>query len=284
MFRRRVFAERKKNPEGAPFEPAVGSGGDLRFWNHKHESRLASCSDGLATFPMPTETAKSIAQEQASLEAHNSFHGGAGFTWAYLAFLFCAQAGYAWLYVHSAFLRTTFVVPTAFRLGTWTLPVLIYLIVTKQNLFDFLKLRNVWRGIVWGVAIGLSLVLLNLIGAYGLRGHVRVDLHLPLNHWLGAVLMVGLSEEVVFRGFLLSAFAARSRFRIANLLQAVLFLAIHLPGWALMHQFVWPSIMQQIVYIFALGAMLGFVRKKSDSLWACMLIHSFNNFAALAIK
>ncbi len=233
---------------------------------------------------MPTETTKSIAQEQASVDANNYPHLGTGFTWTYLTLLFCVQAAYAFVWVRSAFLQTTFVVPTAFRLATWTLPVLIYLIAVKQDLFDFLKLRSIRRGIIWGVAIGSSLVLLNVIGAYGLRGHVRVDFHLPLNHWLGAVLMVGLSEEVVFRGFLLSMFAIRMPFWAANLLQAVLFLGIHLPGWALQHQFVWPNIMQQIVYIFAFGVMLGFVRKKSDSLWACMLIHSFNNFAALAIK
>lgn len=236
---------------------------------------------------MPTE-AESIAREEASLGDNlNSRPGirpGIRFICAYLTFLFCAQATYAYLYVHSTFLQTTFVVPTAIRLSTWTLPVLVYIIAVKQSLIDVLKLGNARRGVVWGVAVGLSIALLNLVGGYVLRGHARVNFHLPVNYWLGAVITVGLSEEIVFRGFLLSAFSSRTRLWVANLSQAALFLAIHLPGWAFMHQFIWPNIMQQIVYVFLLGVMLGFVRYKSHSLWACMLIHSFSNFAALAIK
>ena len=231
---------------------------------------------------MPTEV-QSIVQEEASGANLNS-QPSTAFICVYLTFLFCAQAAYAYLYVHSVFLQTTFVVPTAVRLVTWTFPVLVYLIGIKPSLIDFLKLGNARRGVIWGVAVGLSLVLLNLIGGYVLRGHASVNFHLPANHWLGAVITVGLSEEVVFRGFLLSAFSARKRFWVANLSQAALFLAIHLPGWALMHQFIWPNIVQQIVYVVAFGVIAGFVRYKSDSLWACMLIHSFSNFAALAIK
>ena len=231
---------------------------------------------------MPTEV-ESIAREEAS-PGVNTNSQGITFICAYLTFLFSAQAAYAYVYVHSIFLQTTFLVPTAIRLSTWTLPVLVYLIVVKQSLIDFLKLGNARRGVIWGVAVGLSIVLLNLVGGYMLKGHAGVNFHLPANHWLGAVISVGLSEEVVFRGFLLSAFSGRKGFWVANLSQAALFLAIHLPGWALMHQFIWPNIVQQIVYVFLLGVMLGFVRYKSDSLWGCMVIHSFSNFAALAIR
>lgn len=226
---------------------------------------------------------KSVAQEGASLGVNINSQPGTTFIWAYLTFLFSAQAAYAYLYVHSIFLQTTLLVPTAVRLSTWTIPVLVYLIAVKQSLIDFLKLGNARRGVNWGVAVGLSIVLLNLAGGYALRGHASVNFHLPTNHWVGAVITVGLSEEVVFRGFLMSAFSGCMRFWTANLSQAALFMAIHLPGWALMHQFIWPRIAQQIVYVFLLGVALGFVRHKSDSLWACMLIHSFSNFAALAI-
>jgi len=232
---------------------------------------------------MPTEV-ESVAQEKSSLGAPINSQHELTFLCAYLTFLFSAQAAYAYLYVHSIFLQTTFVVPIAIRLSAWTAPVLVYLIVAKQSLINFLKLGNARRGVVWGVGVGFSIVLLNLVGGYVLRGHVGVNFRLPANYWFGAVVTVGLSEEVVFRGFLLSAFSCRKRFWVANLLQAAVFLAIHLTGWALMHQFIWPNIVQQIAYVFLLGVMLGFVRYKSDSLWACMLIHSFSNFAALAVK
>jgi membrane protease YdiL (CAAX protease family) len=58
---------------------------------------------------------------------------------------------------------------------------------------------------------------------------------------------------------------------------------IHFPGWILLNQFVYPDIIGNIGFVFIVGIMMGYVLRKTGSLWACILIHSFINFASLSI-
>ncbi len=116
-----------------------------------------------------------------------------------------------------------------------------------------------------------------------MNGQVHLNLHFGEDLWWKGVILVGFSEEVVFRGFLLTKLAESSRFWIANLLQGSLFLAIHLPGWWLAGQFAFPGIIRIGGFVFLFGIFLGWVLKRSGSLWACMILHSANNFSSFAI-
>jgi membrane protease YdiL (CAAX protease family) len=148
-----------------------------------------------------------------------------------------------------------------------------------------LKLRkNKLKGIAWGTSVGLIIVAGNLIATFVLSGHWRFNPDIGLNRWIGPVLLVGFSEDLVFRGFFLQEFARRTTFFKANLLQAFLFLLIHFPGWILLNQFQFPGIFQRIVTLMVFALVAGWVLRKSNSLWACMLIHSFNNFSSFAIS
>jgi len=69
----------------------------------------------------------------------------------------------------------------------------------------------------------------------------------------------------------------------ANRLQALLFVLIHVPGWAFLGQLQFPDILHPLGYTPGLGLLLGFVLKKNNSLWACMVVHSCSNFASFAI-
>lgn len=207
------------------------------------------------------------------------------FLYVFVICLLVFQAGYAYAYGHVAALRAGLIQQLAIRLGSWTLPVVVYLVWSRQNVFDYLKLqRKALRGIAWGLVIGAVLAALNLAATYLQKGHVQINVHIGRDLWWKAVILVGFSEEVVFRGFLLAEFAKRTRFWIANLAQAGLFLAIHCPGWALGGQFVFPGIMRLAGFIFVIAVVLGVVWKKSGSSWGCILIHSINNFCSLAMK
>jgi membrane protease YdiL (CAAX protease family) len=194
------------------------------------------------------------------------------------------QTAYAYAYIHSPSLRNGIVLPNIFRLSTWTLPAFLALMVSGANPFDYLRLRNdVGKGVRWGVTIGIVLVAGNLIGVYFVKGHWNLNFNFGPHLWIGPVLLVGLSEEVLFRGFFLQKFAEHITFLRANLLQAFLFLLIHVPGWILLNQFKWPAVANLLCYIFGIGLVLGIVLKKSNSLWACMIVHSFSNFASFAV-
>jgi uncharacterized protein len=204
---------------------------------------------------------------------------------AHFALLLAVQTAYAWAYVHSPYLRGAVVLPTLFRLITWTLPPCLVLLARGVNPIDYFKLRkNVRKGLAWGVAVGLILVAGYLLGTYFLQGHWRMNLGFGWNLWVGPVMLVGLSEEVLFRGYFLQILAERTRFWKANLIQSILFLAIHVPGWLLLGQFGFPGAMRQCAFILGVALGLAYVLRKTNSLWACMLIHSFNNLSTFMVS
>lgn len=197
--------------------------------------------------------------------------------------LFMLQALYAWLYVRSPFLRQAVVVPLLVRLAVWTMPVLVYLALAKRPILESLKLRRgVWRGLAWGAAFGALILAANALGHFFISGAWRFRLDFGPQRWLGGVALVGFSEEVVFRGFFLREFGERATYARANLLQAFLFLLLHVPGWLLLGKFRFPAALQLSATIFLFALFAGWLLRRSGSLWACMLVHSFNNLASFA--
>ncbi|MBP9723023.1 MAG: CPBP family intramembrane metalloprotease [Gammaproteobacteria bacterium] len=155
----------------------------------------------------------------------------------------------------------------------------------KKNPLKYLKLQNnIKQGVIVGVALGVALCILRCLILYYLNNTFSISLDLPISIWLNIILLVGLSEEIVFRGCLLQKIEAISTFLAANLISTILFIIMHLPVWIIGQNLGIIEILQNTSSILWLSLLLGFVLKKSKSLWACMIIHSFNNFMSLAIS
>ena len=96
------------------------------------------------------------------------------------------------------------------------------------------------------------------------------------NLWSGILILAivpAISEEVAFRGFLLSAFRTRSRAGTAIVLSAFLFGFLH----------VLLSLFGQLFNATLLGLVLGLLALKTGSLYPCILFHAINNTLALLI-
>ena len=103
-----------------------------------------------------------------------------------------------------------------------------------------------------------------------------------LADWLTALAFIffsPISEEILFRGFVLHQFADRLRFWAANLITAVLFTLIHWPFWVWRNGF-HPSILQNSAGILLLAILLGYVVKLTGSLWPAVALHIANNMLA----
>lgn len=206
-------------------------------------------------------------------------HRNVGWVAVHAPLLIACQALYALAYVRLPWLRSAVLAPTIFRLLVWTLPVVAYLLLCREDWATVLGLRqNAFRSLLAAAAIGLCLIAASYCQRVLFGGRAHFAAHLSLDLWVGPILLVGASEEVVFRGFYLPLLAERFSFAAANLWQALLFLAIHIPGWIILHRFASMSALE----VFALGLILGWLRRRFDSLWGCALLHSLNNLAALA--
>ena len=159
------------------------------------------------------------------------------------------------------------------RLLLWVVPVLLYLrYVDGVEPFGYLRLRgHVRQGLVMAAVV----TALNLIGSFARFGPPHpVAQSITWNSVLGTSFMVGFIEEIPYRGFMLQKLAERVDFWLANAITSLLFVAVHVPGWIVLHALTAPK----AATIFIFGAAMAAVFRWSASLWAPIIIHSANDF------
>jgi membrane protease YdiL (CAAX protease family) len=158
------------------------------------------------------------------------------------------------------------------RLLIWIVPVFAYLhYVDRVDAWDYLHLRRHWRR---GVAMGLGLSLLNFLGTMARLGvpdwsHANIT----WNSVIGTSILVGVFEEIPFRGFILRKLQERFSFSTAVALSSLLFVGAHVPGWIMLGMLT----ASRAIYIFAFGVIMAIVLRYSRSLWAPIVAHSLND-------
>jgi uncharacterized protein len=145
----------------------------------------------------------------------------------------------------------------------------------------------VGKALVWGIAFGGIM----LLADHGTRllhgwapeapGHGVAD----VAGWLAfELLQVGLCEETLFRGLLLGNLQAFSPSRVrfgsfsistAGVTVALLFALAHAYSFATE---AWPLALAQQVYAFAVGVLYAWMRERSGSLLAPIVLHSVSDF------
>ncbi|OMC82259.1 hypothetical protein BK128_20625 [Viridibacillus sp. FSL H7-0596] len=160
----------------------------------------------------------------------------------------------------------------------WIIPVLLLVKITEKGVpFSYLGLRhNYINGLKWACWVSLVLISYFVILNFTILDN-NVDFRIGFNEWLNTILLVGITEEIVFRGFLLRKLMDSFKFWIANTITSLLFVSIHFPIWFYKGLFEFPYIFTASLTAFILGIIFGYVYKKSGSLWSVIVIHSLYN-------
>lgn len=164
------------------------------------------------------------------------------------------------------------------KIVIWMIPVILFVkFVEKRKPFIYLGLRQHFnKGLQWA---GWSSVI--LISFYFLLNFVVLDhpfnLQLSFNTWLNTIILVGFTEEIVFRGFLLKKLNETYHFWLANIITSLLFVSIHFPIWFYKGLFVFPNILSPILTVFLISIIFGVIYQKSNSLWSVIILHSLYN-------
>lgn len=159
------------------------------------------------------------------------------------------------------------------RLAVWVIPVFLYLrCVDRVNPWHDLKLADGWKR---GVLIGLGGSALLLATSSIRFGRPEPSWgHVTWNSVLSTSIGIGFFEEIPFRGFILQKLSGRVNSWLANVLTSLLFVGMHLPGWFLLGLFSAPL----AVNVFVSSLVLGVIFRYARSLWACIILHSANDF------
>jgi membrane protease YdiL (CAAX protease family) len=121
----------------------------------------------------------------------------------------------------------------AFKVLVWAVPAL--LLVKKFEPEMFVGLRQMFTQKVPLKAVLIwTLIFFAVCGGTTVQGLLHGTAHINPDFWKASTVYlfaVGISEEAVFRGWILNATAKNERDLKAIALNAVLFLSIHIPGW-----------------------------------------------------
>ncbi|PRX16938.1 hypothetical protein BX659_1583 [Orenia metallireducens] len=167
------------------------------------------------------------------------------------------------------------------KLFIWIVPVFLYLkFHDKIDPLSYLKLKyNIKQGLIGALGLSLIFITYNGLRAY-LIGNLKLDVSLSINTWINGIVFVGLTEEIVFRGFFLKKLWDKLSFKKAMIVSSLLFVFIHYPVWFVKGNLVFPNLIFSSIYIFVIGILEAYIFKKTDSLWACIISHSIHNLIA----
>jgi hypothetical protein len=172
----------------------------------------------------------------------------------------------------------------AVKAAVWLLPAWLYAAYTLKTsptealgLRPRVALRGAWPALL--AALGYLALTFGLGAALA-----EQPLRSPLASAPGliALLADGAVEEAAFRGALLGQVSRRLSFGRANLLCAALFVLPHWPVWLASGQA--AALVPASVSLGALALLLGWVTRRTGSIWLAVLLHALNNLGADAVS
>lgn len=165
----------------------------------------------------------------------------------------------------------------------WIIPAFAYVfLVDKENPLAQMKINSTLKRSNFPTIIIASSFYFAVVFLFEYLTSHRTLLSLvqaPLLKILSTLATVSISpviEEIFFRGFVLHQLEIQSNFWKANIIQAFLFTAVHWPFWLWTNGFQ-IQILTTSVGIFILAIFLGWVLKKSKSVWPPVIVHIVNN-------
>ncbi len=145
-----------------------------------------------------------------------------------------------------------------------------------NDLLSCLKLKpHVARGLAIGALVGSAFLAKDLVRVWLFEQRTP-----DLDGSVIGFFVAPFVEEVVFRGCVLQRATRYTGFWRANLLSSALFLAIHLPGWGFAGFPAAGDLLSASAFVFALSLLLGYLLKRTQSLWSCVVVHAASNYGA----
>ena len=121
---------------------------------------------------------------------------------------------------------------SAAKLLVWTIPAVLLIRRYQDDIcIDFIEMLTTTPKWFRSAPILLFAMLVPLIEALILHGEIRIRPDFIPATLISMVVFVGITEEAVFRGFLLNALLKRTKLWSAVMISAALFALIHYPGY-----------------------------------------------------
>lgn len=162
---------------------------------------------------------------------------------------------------------------TVIKLSIWTVP--SFLLIKKNEGIaikypDLFSHRVKWK--TW-VLVTLVIMIYLLMISYIQYGNIAIRESFQPISLINTVLFVGVTEEMVFRGWLLNSLLTKVSKWNAIILSSILFVFIHFPTWIYTNTFNGIISSGGFIQAFLLGVLFSWSFMKSKNIFVPMLLH-----------
>ena len=169
---------------------------------------------------------------------------------------------------------------TLMKLTVWTLPAVFLIWHYQDDMWISLK-EMFTNKLKWFKEAPIFMVILiPLLMAWFSFGKIEIHPDFRPLSLIGTVIFVGITEEAVFRGWLLNAMLKKMRLWSAILLNAVLFLIAHFPYWIYLRYDLF-EFLSGCVSALILSILFSWAFVKSKNIFIPITLHMTWNFLLL---
>lgn len=157
----------------------------------------------------------------------------------------------------------------------WTVPAILLIRRFSSDIYVGLKdMFKINTRLLRYFPVLLLFTVYLLIGAVLQKGRLALSEAFGLSDLI-IVLFVGITEETVFRGWLLNSTVSEEKKWLPVIANSLIFLLIHLPGW--IHDGVFVANFQNFGFLspLLLGIIFSWTFIKSKSIWVPIILHMY---------
>ncbi len=159
------------------------------------------------------------------------------------------------------------------KFAYWCLPIMAYTLFFRKEWLAYFK--QIYKPQIKKPATLLLILFWEL--SILLLNRFKIP-SLNYDYIVNGIIATPFIEEFVFRGFILKELSKRLSFRIANLVQGILFSLNHLPWLYALGLFHSPTVLfSRLLFLALFGMVSGYLIKKTKSMLPSVLFHAVNN-------
>ena len=168
------------------------------------------------------------------------------------------------------------------KLTVWTLPAILLIRHFQDDMWTNLKemftTKIQWSRDYYFLIAIVALPIVRAAQAWHLYGEFGIHPDFVPIRLLGGVVFVGITEEIVFRGFLLNAFLKKMKTHYAVALDAVLFTLIHYPIW-IYRGFAVSELLPTSIFVVVISVCFAYSFIKTKNILIPMALHMVWNLS-----
>ena len=169
------------------------------------------------------------------------------------------------------------------KIAVWTLPAILLIRYYQDDMWISLKEMFTTKPKWFKEAPILLIVFVPILSAFLRHGEIAVHPDFVPVRLIGSVILVGITEEIVFRGFLLNALLKKMKLWYAIALNEVLFVLIHFPIWIYQGHEVTVFLISSVA-IFFIGAFFSYSFVKTKNIFVPIILHMLWNVINMTLN